>query len=69
MGSDTEVKDEGPGRSASGKPDKPKGMLATLERVGNALPNPFWLFVIFAGIVIVASWIGSLAGMSAEDPS
>lgn len=49
-------------------PDKPKGFLATLERVGNALPNPFWLFVILAGVVIVSSWLGAMAGMSAEDP-
>ncbi|UBI01886.1 AbgT family transporter [Corynebacterium freneyi] len=49
-------------------PEKPKGFLATLERVGNALPNPFWLFVILAGVVIVSSWLGSMAGMSAEDP-
>ncbi len=48
--------------------DKPKGFLATLERVGNALPNPFWLFVILAGVVIVSSWLGSMAGMSAKDP-
>lgn len=49
-------------------PDKPKGFLATLERVGNALPNPFWLFVILAGVVVVSSWLGAMAGMSAEDP-
>lgn len=49
--------------------EKPKGFLATLERVGNALPNPFWLFVILSGVVIVSSWIGSALGMQAEDPS
>ncbi|WP_448852110.1 AbgT family transporter [Corynebacterium sp. 335C] len=49
--------------------DRPKGFLATLERVGNALPNPFWLFVILAGVVIVSSWLGSMAGMSAKDPA
>lgn len=47
----------------------PKGFLATLERIGNALPNPFWLFVILAGVVIVSSWIGAAAGMQAKDPS
>ncbi len=49
--------------------DRPKGFLATLERVGNALPNPFWLFVILAGVVIVTSWLGSMAGMAAKDPA
>lgn len=37
--------------------------------MGNALPNPFWLFVILAGVVIVSSWLGAMAGMSAEDPA
>ena len=50
-------------------PPKPKGFLATLERIGNALPNPFWLFVILAGVVIVSSWIGAAAGMQAKDPA
>ena len=49
--------------------DRPTGFLATLERVGNALPNPFWLFVILAGVVIVTSWLGSMAGMAAKDPA
>lgn len=50
-------------------PPKPKGFLATLERIGNALPNPFWLFVILAGVVILSSWIGAAAGMQAKDPA
>ncbi|MFD5869146.1 AbgT family transporter [Corynebacterium sp. NPDC060344] len=58
----------GRGGGSTGGHDKPKGFLATLERVGNALPNPFWLFVILAGVVVVSSWLGSMAGMSAEDP-
>ncbi|MGO4119435.1 AbgT family transporter, partial [Rhizobium ruizarguesonis] len=36
---------------------------------GNLLPDPFWLFVILAGVVLVASWIGSAIGMRAENPS
>ncbi len=57
------------GGSAGTATDKPKGFLAGLERAGNALPNPFWLFVILAGVVIVSSWLGSMAGMSAKDPA
>lgn len=57
------------GGSAGTATDKPKGFLAGLERAGNALPNPFWLFVILAGVVIVSSWLGSKAGMSAKDPA
>lgn len=59
--------DRAPG--AAERNDKPGGFLAGLERVGNALPNPFWLFVILAGVVVVSSWLGSMAGMSAEDPA
>lgn len=44
------------------------GILGWIERLGNLLPNPFWLFVGLAGIVLVASWLGSLVGMTATDP-
>ena len=39
-----------------------------MERVGNLLPNPFWLFVCLGGVVLVLSWLGSLIGMEATDP-
>ncbi|MBV7295657.1 AbgT family transporter [Corynebacterium sp. TAE3-ERU12] len=48
--------------------ERPNGFLSALERIGNKLPNPFWLFVILAGVVILSSWLGSMAGMSATDP-
>nr|WP_236684778.1 AbgT family transporter [Corynebacterium uterequi] len=44
------------------------GFLGAVERIGNRLPHPFWLFVILSGTVAVASWLGSLAGMSATRP-
>lgn len=44
------------------------GFLGAIEKIGNKLPDPFWLFVILAGLVAVASWIGSMIGMSAEQP-
>ena len=44
------------------------GFLGFIERVGNKLPDPFWLFVILAGVVAVTSWIGHKIGMSAVDP-
>lgn len=49
--------------------DKPTGFLGLVERVGNKLPDPFWLFVILAGVVAVSSWIGNRVGMSAVDPA
>ncbi|WP_257183647.1 AbgT family transporter [Corynebacterium cystitidis] len=54
--------------STSDKKGKPKGFLGFVERVGNTLPHPFWLFVILGGITLVASWIGSRIGMSATQP-
>lgn len=50
------------------KPEKASGFLGTVEKIGNKLPDPFWLFVILAIIVAITSWIGHLIGMSAEDP-
>ncbi|MDY5839492.1 MAG: SLC13 family permease [Corynebacterium camporealensis] len=48
--------------------ESPGGFLGTIEKIGNKLPDPFWLFVILAGIVAISSWLGSIAGMQAEDP-
>ncbi|SES14424.1 AbgT family transporter [Corynebacterium cystitidis] len=54
--------------STSNEKGKSKGFLGFVERVGNKLPHPFWLFVILGGITLVASWIGSRIGMSATQP-
>ena len=45
------------------------GFLGWIERIGNKLPDPFWLFVILSGVVAVSSWIASKAGLSAIDPA
>ncbi|MBK4145602.1 AbgT family transporter [Corynebacterium macginleyi] len=50
------------------KTEKASGFLGTVEKIGNKLPDPFWLFVILAIIVAITSWIGHLIGMSAKDP-
>jgi aminobenzoyl-glutamate transport protein len=42
--------------------------LATVERVGNGLPDPITLFVLFMGIVLVASWMAAAIGVSAIHP-
>ncbi|AZA09772.1 AbgT family transporter [Corynebacterium pseudopelargi] len=49
-------------------PQRASGLLGVIERIGNKLPDPFWLFVILAGVVAISSWIGSTIGMSATDP-
>ena len=58
-----------PTKAPEKKPAKQGGFLGAIERIGNKLPDPFWLFVILAGVVVVTSWLGNLAGMSATDPS
>ncbi len=50
---------------------KPTGFarfLAVIERVGNALPHPATLFALFAGLVIVFSWVFSLLDIEAVMP-
>jgi aminobenzoyl-glutamate transport protein len=42
--------------------------LASVERVGNRLPDPITLFVLFMGIVLGASWIAAAMGVSATHP-
>lgn len=54
--------------SRESRPARPSGFLGVVERVGNVLPDPFWLFVILGGVMLVLSWIGSVAGLSADDP-
>ncbi|MFC9933862.1 AbgT family transporter [Glutamicibacter sp. NPDC127525] len=43
--------------------------LARLERAGNALPHPFWLFWILFAVLAVASWILSRTGVEVVDPA
>ena len=45
------------------------GFLGWIEKIGNKLPDPFWLFVILSGFVAVSSWLASHAGLSAIEPS
>jgi aminobenzoyl-glutamate transport protein len=43
-------------------------LLAGIERLGNKLPHPFWLFVIMAGVVVVLSAVLDLVGAFAVSP-
>ena len=45
------------------------GFLGWIEKVGNKLPDPFWLFVILSGVVAVSSWLASRSGLKATDPA
>ncbi|QIS11005.1 AbgT family transporter [Nocardia arthritidis] len=42
--------------------------LASIERVGNKLPHPFWLFVILTAVVVLASWLLATFNVSAITP-
>lgn len=50
-----------------------KGMgqyfLDGIEKVGNKLPDPIVLFIIIAGLILVASWIFGKLGVSVENPA
>jgi len=45
------------------------GLLGWIEKIGNKLPDPFWLFVILAGVVAVSSAIAARVGLKATDPA
>jgi aminobenzoyl-glutamate transport protein len=43
-------------------------MLGAIERVGNKLPHPATLFAMFAGLIIVLSWVVSMFNVTAVHP-
>lgn len=42
--------------------------LGGIERIGNKLPHPFYLFLILAGLVVVVSAVMSMTGATTSDP-
>ena len=44
-------------------------LLIVIEKVGNKLPHPFWLFLSLAVIVMALSAIFSATGLSAVNPA
>lgn len=45
-----------------------KGILHWIEKMGNKLPHPFWIFIWICIFIIVFSGFASLVGVSAVDP-
>ncbi|MFD5033584.1 AbgT family transporter [Streptomyces sp. NPDC058405] len=43
--------------------------LSAIERTGNRLPHPFWLFWILFAITAVASWAMAAGGLGVADPA
>ncbi|GAA2402825.1 AbgT family transporter [Streptomyces coeruleofuscus] len=44
-------------------------LLNLIERAGNALPHPFWLFWILGGVVACVSWALNASGLQVRDPA
>ncbi len=44
-------------------------ILNTVERFGNRLPNPTYLFIVLCGVVLIASGLAALAQLSAIHPT
>lgn len=60
--------DASPPTDPRSAPQTQTGVLGWVERIGNKLPDPFWLFVILAILTALSSWVGSRIGMSATNP-
>ena len=44
-------------------------LLNLVERAGNALPHPFWLFWILSAVVALVSWVLSTSGVEVKNPA
>lgn len=63
------TKSKTPKKAGQNNQETASGFLGFVEKLGNKLPDPFWLFVIIGGLVAVTSWIGTLFDMQATDPA
>lgn len=54
---------------ASNKRGFLNGMLDIVEKVGNKLPDPVTLFIVFAVVVLIASHFAAMAGVEAVNPA
>lgn len=63
------AKSKTPKKAGQNNRENASGFLGFVEKLGNKLPDPFWLFVIIGGLVAVTSWIGTLFDMQATDPA
>lgn len=56
------------GKSSGQDRGRGSGILDTIERVGNRIPHPFWLFIGLALLVVVLSAVLSRTGISVQVP-
>ncbi|WP_261624649.1 AbgT family transporter [Nesterenkonia marinintestina] len=66
---DEPKKDRGSDTDVAPKEGRLVRSLQWVEKIGNYLPHPFWLFVILAGVVIVLSAILEAFGIGAVNPA
>jgi len=66
--SDDKTKGAGGGNNRSME-EKGNGILHLIEKMGNKLPHPFWIFVWICIFIVVFSAIAAWAGIQATDPS
>lgn len=64
----TTIEDDRDGLTLAEAPGITGRILRGIERVGNRLPHPFFIFLILAGLVAVASAIASATGATTLDP-
>lgn len=57
-----------PAKNDSAKKSNINRILNRIEHIGNKLPDPFMLFVVLAGIVIILSWIISFSDITFTVP-
>ena len=40
-----------------------------VEKIGNKLPDPVMIFIAICALVLIASWLAAMAGVSATNPA
>ena len=43
--------------------------LDAIETAGNKLPDPVFIFIILCVVILIASWLAALTGVSAVNPA
>ncbi len=62
-------KDQPQDDSENGNVGQSKGFLLWIEKIGNKLPHPFWMFLWICVFIVIVSGITAFVGVSATDPA
>jgi aminobenzoyl-glutamate transport protein len=55
--------------SVNNEPNQSTGVLGWIERLGNKLPHPFWIFIWICILIVAFSGVAAFFKVSATDPS